>query len=929
MRIPSYNSDFEEPWYWATYGRSLYEYSFHTSRYRALHNESDADAAAAAAALVPAGVRSKFLWRRSRNFNGSMDLLQIVRDSPRGAWPTTLYVTLDDGGTYGLNVDEAATLASFANTSGLSSDRVKFYQGADEVGAVMLARLAVDDNTARQPAGRVTAPRRPLARVVWRVPNATVLTPAYESQRVARTVRLQLEAAGAAVAMAADDDPDLLFLVNNFETAPQLEASQQSPHPTSDYSTLGAVLATGSTDLNSTAIAIADVRYANGADSSLVGWMGDSVALQTLQGRYAYAGWNTDSNSVGCAAANGVLLALAAMQQGADTSSRAAMTEGGAAARFTLLRLAEDYGYQSIARPLLQQWLGASGVAWDALGSDPVLYEGIAFGPISQAANQLSAALRLTSADGNASLASVWFPWNRTFEVGLALSPAGNRTVGMRFAAGPAARTSARADDNLAEAKAVGGSTDAVGGGAKAEGGGVQAEGGVPFGMATSTTVVECDVVIVGGSTAALAAAIAAADELGVERTVCLTEPSDVLGGQLTSSLITAVDFGHANRNVSRLPSSFVALLSSLGFPHRNPGNCWVSPLCYDVRGAIAWIHAQLATRPQLRVFTLAVPIAVEATPVKGVLDENAPQGQREDPRGGPHPQGRLRSATRSIASVSSVTLVQRRPRSGVGRNGFDIPYSEQVADWYSAQNSARFTKEVVRLIGREVKGNEERPTRAEPQSASFGRAVGESGTSTLVVVDATELGDVLVMSGAPLMQGTETDEADPERTVEVCGQAIAFAAYMQQPAPASGVTPPMVPNAPQPSTPRAIQRDGRIAPRPMGRGSGRGQDLASTSTAPHATGQRSSLSRRGDAVGGAVLLHHPDGNYSLDGHSWASVWSYRRVADGWLSREYKWIRTVADVLRLAISKPGTGMSGHGKVPMVVIPLIMQARRLL
>ena len=114
MRIPSYNSDFEEPWYWATYGRSLYEYSFHTSRYRALHNESDADAAAAAAALVPAGVRSKFLWRRSRNFNGSMDLLQIVRDSPRGAWPTTLYVTLDDGGTYGLNVDEAATLASFA-----------------------------------------------------------------------------------------------------------------------------------------------------------------------------------------------------------------------------------------------------------------------------------------------------------------------------------------------------------------------------------------------------------------------------------------------------------------------------------------------------------------------------------------------------------------------------------------------------------------------------------------------------------------------------------------------------------------------------------------------------------------------------------------------------------------------------------------------
>ena len=30
MRIPAYNGDEEEPWYWAFYGRDLFEYSFYT-----------------------------------------------------------------------------------------------------------------------------------------------------------------------------------------------------------------------------------------------------------------------------------------------------------------------------------------------------------------------------------------------------------------------------------------------------------------------------------------------------------------------------------------------------------------------------------------------------------------------------------------------------------------------------------------------------------------------------------------------------------------------------------------------------------------------------------------------------------------------------------------------------------------------------------
>ena len=36
MRIPGYNGDMEEPWYWENYGKYIYEYSYYTDKDRAL-----------------------------------------------------------------------------------------------------------------------------------------------------------------------------------------------------------------------------------------------------------------------------------------------------------------------------------------------------------------------------------------------------------------------------------------------------------------------------------------------------------------------------------------------------------------------------------------------------------------------------------------------------------------------------------------------------------------------------------------------------------------------------------------------------------------------------------------------------------------------------------------------------------------------------
>ena len=99
------------------------------------------------------------------------------------------------------------------------------------------------------------------------------------------------------------------------------------------------------------------------------------------------------------------------------------------------------------------------------------------------------------------------------------------------------------------------------------------------------------DVIIAGGSTAAFAAAIASA-ESGAR--TALLEPTDWVGGQLTSSGVPAVDeawhtiktkapdtqtysVAKVARDPANITPSFHALMKGL----ENPADCWVSRFCY------------------------------------------------------------------------------------------------------------------------------------------------------------------------------------------------------------------------------------------------------------------------------------------------------------------------------------------------------------
>jgi hypothetical protein len=230
-----------------------------------------------------------------------------------------------------------------------------------------------------------------------------------------------------------------------------------------------------------------------------------------------------------------------------------------------------------------------------------------------------------------------------------------------------------------------------------------------------------CDVIIAGGSTAALAASLASAD---VGAKTCLLEPTEWVGGQMTASAVSAIDWawhkvgtldvGAADKASENVTPSFFAMMTATG----NPGGCWVSKNCYEPKSLLTGPLGALVGR-----YTSSGRLVIlKNTVVKRVVVEGG--------------------------NLTRLVALQRTPKDGVGWGGYDRLPSQDLADWYDVRASARYDKQVVEL------------------SSGYGRPA--------VFIDATEWGEVLALSGASYLQGVETTEGGTNSD-ESCGQSIVF----------------------------------------------------------------------------------------------------------------------------------------------------------
>ena len=288
MRISNNNYNDEEKEYWNVWGKKIFEYSYNSSKY---WHPAKTD--------IPPQILQDYLKTRKRNFEINKMYLSWKKE---GLFDTLIF-SKDDCAEFGFNVEEAKELENLGG---------KTKTGADEIPLTLLAR-AIKKNINIYP--------------VYTEPDFKDKISNYEDVSIENSVLGQLELGGFNV-VKTEDEADVVLVVNNFvekqgelvmDWATQPYGKKFVP-PKKPY-------------------AVADVRYANGADNSFIAQMFSHLPLS----EYGYSGWNTSANTLGS------LLA------GIKVKFKAGQYNDEAFKKLQTVRYLDDWAYQANVRSQISE----------------------------------------------------------------------------------------------------------------------------------------------------------------------------------------------------------------------------------------------------------------------------------------------------------------------------------------------------------------------------------------------------------------------------------------------------------------------------------------------------------------------------------------------------------------------------------------------
>ena len=278
MRISNNNYNEEEKEYWKDWGKKIFEYSY--------SGVNDG---------IPQAILDDYLATRKRNFEINKTYLN---------WGlNTLIFSKDDCAPKGFNVDEARELERLG---------AKTKTGADEIPLTLLARAIEKEIKVF---------------VEFTEPDYKDCISNYEDVSIEKSVQGQLELGGF-TQVQTREEADVILIVNNF-------IEKQGEH----------VMGWTTQPFRKTFIppdkpyAIADVRYANGADNDFVEQLLPQIDLKNF---YGYAGWNTSANTIGS------LLAGVKVRWNAGKYNEADFK------RLQIIRFLDDWAYQANVRGMIE-----------------------------------------------------------------------------------------------------------------------------------------------------------------------------------------------------------------------------------------------------------------------------------------------------------------------------------------------------------------------------------------------------------------------------------------------------------------------------------------------------------------------------------------------------------------------------------------------
>ena len=278
MRISNNNYNEEEKEYWKDWGIKIFEYSY--------SGVNDG---------IPQAILDDYLATRKRNFEINKTYLN---------WGlNTLIFSKDDCAPKGFNVDEARELERLG---------AKTKTGADEIPLTLLARAIEKEIKVF---------------VEFTEPDYQDCISNYEDVSIEKSVQGQLELGGF-TQVQTREEADVILILNNFiekqgeyvmgwTTQPFRKTFTPPDKP----------------------YAIADVRYANGADNDFVEQLLPQIDLNNF---YGYAGWNTSANTIGS------LLAGVKGRWNTGKYNEAAFK------RLQMIRFLDDWAYQANVRGMIE-----------------------------------------------------------------------------------------------------------------------------------------------------------------------------------------------------------------------------------------------------------------------------------------------------------------------------------------------------------------------------------------------------------------------------------------------------------------------------------------------------------------------------------------------------------------------------------------------
>ena len=241
---------------------------------------------------------------------------------------------------------------------------------------------------------------------------------------------------------------------------------------------------------------------------------------------------------------------------------------------------------------------------------------------------------------------------------------------------------------------------------------------------------VSCELLVTGGGVAGVATAYEA---LQAGRTVCLTELTDWVGGQLTSQGTSALDEAKKQRSLLFYSRGYKELRQRIErkYGKLNPGECWVSVSCFLPNDAEQILTEMLQDAAKKGKGTLQW---FPSTVIKN-LDVSA--------------DGKL---------IQAAIAIQHRPAPGTPPLNTE-PLSQTIEDTYRYEDSPRLTKQIIRFVPR-----------------------GERW----IVVDATETGELIALADVPYRVGldprTYLNPSSPTETGDpYCLQGFTYTFAMEQ----------------------------------------------------------------------------------------------------------------------------------------------------